>query len=202
MICMTSSTRQSSTRELSGVKIKGQSILAFVRALTELQGPDSVDRIRPLILPEVAQSLAQKEVLSVGWYPIEWFSSLHNAAQSVFGPGISRNISRTATRHDVTTIYRFILKFISPDTVVKQYARLFAMFCETGRVVVEENRKGFAQLKLSGLAGASQGVWEDVIGTTEVVLELCGAKSATGRLVAGGTDYSGVATVALMWTAG
>lgn len=167
-------------------------MVAFERALTELKGEKAMEQILPRVPPDVARSISSKEILAVGWYPMEWFASLHTAANAEFGPEISREIGRTATRHDVTTIYRFILKFLSPDTLIKHYARVFALFCESGKAVIENHQKGNATIRCSGCEGASHGVWEDVIGSTEVILELCGAKSPSGRILSGAKDTGGM----------
>lgn len=174
------------------VQIKGQSVVAFERALLELKGEKAMERLLPRLPADVARSVANKEILAVGWYPMEWFAALHTAAHAEFGAEISREIGRTATRHDVTTIYRFILKFLSPDTLIKHYGRVFSLFCESGKVVIEGHQKGSAVLRCSGCEGASHGVWEDVIGSTEVILELCGAKSPTGRIMSGAKDTGGM----------
>ncbi len=168
-----------------GVEIKGQSIVAFERALTELEGPGAIAKVVRRLPEAIAKPVANKEVLAGGWYPMEWFGALHAAANEEFGAEVSRKIGRTATRHDVTTIYRFILKFLSPDTVIKHYQRVFALFCDGAKVVVQSHAKGKAVVRCSGCDGATQGVWEDILGSSEVVLELCGAKSASARIVSG-----------------
>lgn len=170
------------------VQVKGLSMVAFERALGDIQGKEAIEKLFPRLPKDVAHAVSHKEILPMGWYPMEWFASLHSAAQAEFGAEISREIGRTATRHDVTTLYRFILKFLSPETLIKHYGRVFALFCESGKVIVEENKKGQARVRCSGLEGASRGVWEDVIGSTEVILELCGGKQPNGRILSGGGD--------------
>ncbi|NUP07375.1 MAG: hypothetical protein HOW73_15095 [Polyangiaceae bacterium] len=182
------------------VRVKGLSMVAFERTLTELKGDGAIERLFPGVPPEVAHALRHKEILTVGWYPMEWFASLHTAAQLTYGPEISREIGRTATRHDVTTLYRFILKFLSPETMVKQLGRIFTLFCETGTVHIEENRKGFARVKYGGCEGSSRGVWEDILGSTEVLIELCGGKSPSARIISGGGSGEGTMVCELSWT--
>ena len=168
------------------VRIKGQSVIAFERALRQLKGDGAMERIYPQIPSHVRHAVRYGEVLSVGWYPMTWLTSLHGAARLMFGSEISRAIGRTATRHDVTTLYRFILKLVSPDRLIGQYARIFSLFCESGQVVIEEKGQRFAKVRCSGCTGASRGVWDDVLGSTEVILELCGGRCPTARIVSGG----------------
>ena len=112
---------------------------------------------------------------------------------------ISREIGRVATRHDVTTIYRFILRFMSPDILVSQIARIFRMVVDTGDAVVESKERGDARVRFSGCPGATRGTWDDMLGSTEVLIELCGGHDVTGRIVAGGADGDGSMTCELSW---
>jgi len=167
-------------------RVKGLSLVAFERALGELQGKAAIERIYPHVPRDVANALGRAEILPMGWYPMEWFASLHAAAQAEFGAEISREIGRAATRHEVTAAYGFIRKFASPEAVIKHYDRVFGLFCESGRVTVEESARGRARMRCSGLEGANRGVWEDVVGSTETLLELCGGYAPSGEILSGG----------------
>lgn len=182
-----------------GVLVKGQSIVAFERTLLELKGDGAMEAIAPHLPADLRQALKNKEVLPVGWYPIEWFAAVHTAGQAVYGASISREIGRAATRHDVTTLYRFILRFMSPDTLVNQMGRIFRMIVDTGEAVVEENRDGTARVRFSGCPGANRGTWDDMLGSAETLIELCGGRDATGRIVSGGGDGEGSMSCLLTW---
>lgn len=179
--------------------MKGQALVAFERTLLELKGAAAMDALAPHLPPEVERAMRSREVLPVGWYPIEWFAALHTAGQKLHGASISREIGRAATRHDVTTLYRFILRFMSPDTLVNQMGRIFRMVVDTGEAVVEESRSGTARVRFSGCHGATRGTWEDMVGSTEVLIELCGGRDVTGRVVDGGGDGEGSMTCVFTW---
>ncbi len=182
-----------------GIRVKGQAILAFERTLAEIHGPDAMAALQAHVLPDVAVALKSREVLAVGWYPMEWFASLHAAAQLVYGPSVSREIGRLATRHDVTTLYRFILRFVSPATLMAQMKRVFAMVCDGGGVIVEENLAGAARVRFIGCIGANRGTWDDMLGSTETLLELCGGRDANARVIEGGADGDNSMTCVLTW---
>lgn len=171
-----------------GVLVKGQALVAFERTLLELKGPAAMDALAPHLPQDVQRAMRSREVLPVGWYPIEWFAALHAAAHTLHGSSISREIGRAATRHDVTTLYRFILRFLSPDMLVNQIGRIFRMVVDSGEATVEENRGGTARVRFSGCEGANRGTWDDMLGSTEVLIELCGGRDATGRVISGGGD--------------
>lgn len=182
-----------------GIRVKGQAIVAFERTLVELKGPEAMAALFSHLGPELVQVIKNREVLSVGWYPLEWYSALHDAAQAVHGVAISRDIGRAATRHDVTTLYRFILRFLSPTTLVNQIKRIFGMAIDGGEVVIEENRNGAARLRFVSCPGSNRGTWEDMLGSLETLLELCGGRECTARVVAGGNDGDAGMTCALTW---
>ena len=182
-----------------GVMVKGQALVAFERTLLELKGDGAMAPLVPELPKELVQAIGSREILPMGWYPIEWFSALHTAGQRAYGATISREIGRAATRHDVTTLYRFILRFMSPDTLVSQMSRILRMVVDSGEVVVEKKESGSALVKFSGCHGSNRGTWDDMLGSIEVLIELCGGRDVTGRIVAGGGDGDGAMSCQLTW---
>lgn len=182
-----------------GMRVKGQALVGFQRALGELKGPDAMERLTPHLPADVIAVLKSREVISVGWYPIEWYVALHAAAQAAHGPSISRAIGRSATFHDVTTLYRFVLRFLSPTTLVNQMKRIFNMAVDGGEVFIEENRDGAARVRFSGCPGSSRGTWDDMLGSIEALLELCGGREPAARIVAGGNDIDAGMTCVVTW---
>jgi len=182
-----------------GIRVKGQGFVGFERTIVELKGPQAMTALMPHLPADVVLVLRNREILSVGWYPIEWYASIHSAAQALHGESISREIGRAATRHDVTTLYRFILRFLSPTTLIGQMKRLHAMIADGGDVVVEENRDGAARVRFTACAGGNRGTWEDMLGSFETLLELCGGRNVVARAIAGGNDGDPGMTCVLTW---
>lgn len=182
-----------------GVRVKGQALVAFERTLLELKGERAMDALAPHLPDDLRQALRNREILPMGWYPIEWFATLHAAGQIVHGAGISREIGRVATRHDVTTLYRFILRFLSPDTLVSQMSRILRMVVDSGEVVVDQKGNGAALVRFTGCHGSTRGTWDDMLGSIEVLLELCGGREVSARVVAGGGDGDGAMSCQLSW---
>ena len=77
-------------------------MIAFSRALKELKGEDALTPLYERVPDDVEHAIAHGEVLTMGWYPMEWFAALHTAAQQVYGPAL-----RLA--HTAETIGRIIL---------------------------------------------------------------------------------------------
>ncbi|HVY49785.1 MAG TPA: hypothetical protein VHB21_28015 [Minicystis sp.] len=185
----------------AAVRIKGQSFVGFHRTLRALRGPEAMDRITPKLPADLAQAYRAREILPMGWYPIAWYAALHVAARAEFGAGISREVGKEAARQDVTSLYRFILKFFSPETLLAQSKRVFGLFCDGGRCTVEASRKGFARILYDGCPGANRGVWDNVLGGTEALVEVCGGRAVLAKIVAGGTDKDAEMTAEVTWLA-
>ena len=182
-----------------GIRVKGQSFVGFERTLVELKGPTVMAELMPLLPSELALKLRNREILSIGWYPMEWYGALHQAAQALHGVSISREIGRRATRHDVTHLYRFILRFLSPNTLMGQLKRLHSLIAEGGEVEVEENREGVARVRFSQCEGCNHGTWEDMLGSFETLIELCGGQEAKATVTSGGNDGDDSMTCVLSW---
>ena len=184
------------------VRIKGQSFVGFHRTLRVLKGEGAMEAIHADLPAELLAAYAHREILPMGWYPIAWYAGLHAAARKTHGAGISRAVGKEAAKQDVNTLYRFILKFFSPETLLKQSGRVFALFCERGACDVEASRKGFARIRYGNCAGANRGVWDNVLGGTETLVEVCGGRSVLAKVAAGGGDGDGEMTAEVTWLGG
>jgi hypothetical protein len=183
-------------------RVKGQSFVGFHRTLRLLKGEDAMRELEPDLPPELARAYAHREILPMGWYPMPWYAGVHSAARKKFGFGISRAVGKEAAKQDVNTLYRFILKFFSPETLLKQSGRVFSLFCEGGTTTVELSRKGFARIRYGGCGGANRGVWDNVLGGTEAIVEVCGGRAVAAKSVARGSDGDAEMTAEITWLGG
>jgi len=181
------------------VRIKGQSFVGFHRTVRKLKGADAMDRITPDLPADLARAYKGGEILPMGWYPMEWYAGLHAAARKTHGAVISRAVGKEAAKEDVNTLYRFILRFFSPETLLKQSGRVFALFCEGGTCQVEASRKGFARIRYANCAGSNRGVWDNVLGGTEAIVEVCGGRAVNAKVVERGNDGDGEMTAEVTW---
>jgi hypothetical protein len=185
-----------------GVRIKGQSFIGFLATLNMIHGPEAHRQVMLRLPKELAQALSSGGVTAMGWYPIAWHSGLHAAAREVCGIGVSRQIGREAARRDLNTIYRFILRFMSPETLLAQSSKVFALFCDGGKCTVTLAKKGSARILYSDCPGASRGMWEQVIAGTEVMIEACGGRLVSSKALSGGDDGDASLLGLFTWTEG
>jgi hypothetical protein len=181
------------------VRIKGQSFVGFHQTLRFLKGPNAMEVIDADLPTELAKAYKNSEILSMGWYPIDWYAGLHVAARKTHGTGISRAVGKEAAKRDVNTLYRFILKFFSPETLLKQSGRVFALFCEGGTCEVETSKKGFARIRYANCGGSNRGVWDNVLGGTEALVEVCGGRAVLAKVALRGNDGDDEMTAEVTW---
>jgi hypothetical protein len=185
-----------------GVRIKGQAFIGFMAKLRQMHGEKAHEEVLAQLDRDLAAGLRTGALVSMGWYSMEWYSSLHAAAREVCGNRVSREVGREAARDDVNTIYRFILKFLSPETLLGQAGKVFSQFCEGGKCTVESTRKGSARILYSDCPGACRGMWENVLGSTELMVELCGGRDVIGKALTGGGDGDRMMLAQITWTGG
>ncbi len=184
------------------VRIKGQAFVGFQSALSKRCGPLAVPAVLKALPSDIAHALESGEIVSVGWYPIDWYAKLQEVARAAFGSAISRDIARDAARSDVTTIYRFILRFLSPQTLMGQSARVFRLFCDGGACTVEKTEARSATLLYTGIPGANRGFWDNVLGGSETIVELCGGRDVAVQVLDGGGDGDTTMRCEIKWRNG
>jgi hypothetical protein len=184
------------------VRIKGQGFIGFMAMLRRLHGEDAHAKVVAGLPSDLAVALKNGEIVPMGWYPIAWYSALQASARGVCGPAVSRRVGAEAARSDVNTIYRFILKFFSPETLLGQSAKVFGLFCEGGSCKVEMARKGSARLRYGDCPGACRGMWDVIAGGTEVIVELCGGRDVAVKALSGGGDDDSVLVLQVTWADG
>ncbi len=164
-----------------GVRIKGQGFIGFLATLRRVHGDGAHARVLAGLRPELVAALRNGEIVPMGWYPIDWYASLHESARAVCGAQVSRDVGREAARSDLNTIYRFILKLLSPEALLKQSGKVFGLFCDGGKCTVELARKGSARIVYSDCAGAPRGMWDLLLGSTELMIELLRRQGREGE---------------------
>lgn len=171
-------------------ELKGQAFKGFMGAVKTLFGDDGVERLVAALPPDLGSTWKHGGLVTSGWYPVGWYRELHKAAHATFRgeAQLSRRISYEATRSDLQGLYRFVLQFLSPHTLLGQAPRIFALYNRGGRVEVSDNRDGHATIAYRDCHGADRNIWEDIIGGTTASLEAVKVKVVTVLVLEGGGD--------------
>lgn len=181
---------------------KGAGVRSWLTALEALYGAEVARSTLAGGEPALRELIEQKRLSASAWYPLAWYRSLHGVAQRVAGkgPALSREVGAEAMRNDLSGIYRIFLVVVSPQAIISKSARLFNSFFTHGSATVLESRAGASRVRWEGCEGFDRNLWEDVLGSSEASLALCGAKNIRIRYVEGGRDGDTSAELQVFWS--
>ena len=183
-------------------KIKGVALRNFRDVLAQVCEPQVVERVEAAFPTEVRDAFDHGRVVASGWYLLDWYKAMHAAARDVTraGPSFARKIGRESTKRDLTGIYRVFLQMISPQAMVSLSARVFGLYYTVGTMRVLEKREGFARVGVLDCDGFDENIWQDVLGGSELGLELAGAKNVRMRIESGGHTGDTSTVLVAHWT--
>ncbi len=185
-------------------KVKGQSFRAFIAALEVLKGPEAVAVTIAGLPSDIRHAIEHKVIVTSGWYPMSWYVALHGAAKRACpgAVGLARQLGHEQTRTELQGIYKFVLAFLKPETLMHYSGRVFAMYCQGGKLTVTEAGPTYVRLVYEDCHGTDANVWEDVIGSSEAMLAATGAQAIRAFVRSGGRDGDSTMTLELRWILG
>lgn len=183
-----------------GSKVKGVAFRSVLAALEELRGKAVVDRALASLSADDRSSI-EFRVVNTGWYPIELYCTLLQAIATSSGEGESlvRSIGATALRRDVTGVYKVMFRVFSPESVLAISGKLFGFYYDTGSLSITERRHGYARSEYQRCKGFSRLMWIELLGSSEEMLTIAGAKNPRGRIVRGADDPDGACVIEVSW---
>jgi hypothetical protein len=169
---------------------KGTCWRSLFSALSELHGPDSVDRVAAELPPDLAARIRSKDLLTSQWYPLGWFSTTYATARRVLGggPSFARDVGRVSTIHDLQGVYKVFLLFVSPQYFLSKAPLMFSSYYSVGRMMVVDPERGSVRARWEGCVGFDRNLWEDLLGVADGALTAAGAKGVGVELISGGRD--------------
>jgi hypothetical protein len=171
-------------------EVKGVSFYNIGESLQRLRGDEAMARFRDRAPASVLALLDSRALVAVGWYPIDWYRALVAAAMEATGDRLelARELGRDATLNDFRGIYRMLCFVVSPEALLKRAQGVFARYRRPGTLIVERAEPGFARVRLEGCTGFDEAMWQVTLGGCMGLLEACGARAITLRIVSGGGD--------------
>jgi hypothetical protein len=182
-------------------RIRGVPILSFLGALRTLAGYDAVNRMLGSLPADLREAIRYRTITGDRWYPIAWYRALHAAAQSATGMGrvLARMIGRETTRADFSGVNRVFLFVLSPQALLAKAPRVYEQYFMMGTVRTPEIRRGHGRVRFEGCSGFDRNVWDDMIGSVEVLIELSGGRDVRVEIVSGGGDEDVDTEMTLTW---
>ena len=182
-------------------KVKGQSFRAFLAALDTLKGRKAVVITIAGLPREIREAIERNKIVTSGWYPMSWYAALHSSAKRAC-PGavdLARKLGQEQMRAEMTGIYKFVLSFFKPSTIMQHSGRVWSLYCQGGKLNVTEAGPTFARFVYEDCHGSDANVWFDTIGSAEVLLQLAGARDVRVDVKSGGGDGDATMTAELHW---
>lgn len=135
----------------------------------------------------------QRDLSGTGWYPIQFYAAIHDAVRAVTGGGLTlcRRLGREARKHDARGVYHFVLRFGSPEAAARHADKILALYTDGPMVQVGsvERGDGIASVcfEYTNASGYDENLWQDVLGSMEVIFEMTGASGVHILCHEGGT---------------
>jgi hypothetical protein len=183
-------------------RVRGVAFETFCDVVRSTKGDTLLARVlEHPAAAEFADTLRRGLVVKSAWYPIAWYRDLHRAGREVtVDASLARAIGRISTREDLTGGFlKFVVRMLSPQTLVKMSSSVFNRYYETGRMQVVEARDGYARARWTSCHGFDHAIWDDVLGGCEGGLEAAGATNIRARLLAGARDGENHAECDVSW---
>lgn len=170
------------------VQFKGLVFKSFLAALEALKGADAVKRTKENLSAELRGRIDGGEIVVGGFYPAAWYAELHAAAQTALGQGdeLARAMGRETTRRDIQGVLKWIVRIVSPSMLLSNADRIWASYAKGGKVHISKDGDRAFVVRYEECGGLTTALWEELMGGTEVVLEIAGVTSPIVERTAGG----------------
>jgi hypothetical protein len=183
-------------------RVKGIAFRSVFGAVATLRGKPAQQALLPLMSEDLRGGFVYGAIVSGGWYPIAWYKELFKVIRVSTGEGkdLPFEIGRQCTRDDMAGIYSMIAKLISPQTLFSLTQRVFSNYYSVGKVEQVEARAGYTHARWTGCHEFDENMWTEILGSSQQLLEIGGAKHVRARILTGGVDGCDFMEAAAHWS--
>jgi hypothetical protein len=184
------------------VLVKGLSFRNALQGLAALRGPAAVDAALARLPDELREKLTTGALISAGWYPVSEYRPLIHAVVGEMGggPSAARALSKHNTRRDLSGIYRLLVFFLSPESIMRKAPLLYGRYRRGGRMIIAKATPGYCESVFEGCHGFDEVCWAELIGGSEAALEAAGARDVSITILSGAGDGDAGAHAVARWT--
>jgi hypothetical protein len=169
------------------IKLKGSVLWGVLQALEIVAGWDRREDIVAALSGDFGEGIRTRSIIATGWYPIAWHRELLGAIVMQGGQTALRDTVRVATRENVSTIHRLLVRVFSRDTLLKQGTRVFSSFFEARAVATRETPIR-SRVEWLDCRGFDQNIWIAQAETVQALVEMAGSKVQRSQVISGGTN--------------
>jgi len=181
--------------------VKGLAFRTVLTLVERARGPEGVEGSLAAMPEEVGRALRYGEIIAAGWYPVDWYRAMWSGIRSATGGGDAfvRQLGRDAIDHDFGSVYRVLMRMLTPKTLLSIGMRHFHHIYDTGEVQLTDPTSKSVRLRFDGCVGFDHAMWIEVLGSCERLAELAGGKDAQATIVSGGGDHDDACVAAAVW---
>jgi len=177
----------------SDARVRGQAFRSLLAALSSV----SVD-VEAVVqrLPADVATLLNGDVRGTGWYPVASYGLLHQAALDVTGKptSFSREIGQQAKRLDGRGVFQFVLRFVSPESLIRHADRVLGLYVDGPMIdvslIADAAGKRRARVHITNAAGYTEPIWQDHYGSMEAMVALSGGRNPEAVEIDRGDEWS------------
>lgn len=159
-------------------QLKGSAYLSTLAFIDTHFGMDGKRRVLAA-LPDDDRTLLSGLLVAIGWYPLAPFPRLLRAMEQELGKGDLTLVTERgawAAVHDMRTVHRVLLKFVTVNWVLDKGTSLWPNFHTTGRWKVKRDGDKGAIATLADLGVVDEAMCATLKGWILGLLSLAGAK--------------------------
>ena len=182
-------------------RVKGVAFRTVLKLVEKSRGPEVIALALAVMPEDVARALRYGEIIAAGWYPVAWYRAMWSALLATVREGdpFVRTLGRDAVDLDFGSIYRALLRVLTPKTAVSIGMKHFGQIYDTGRVRVVEPTGASVRLDFAGCTGFDHTMWVEILGSCERLTELAGGQGVHAMIVAGGGNGEDHCLARVQW---
>lgn len=164
--------------ERSGVKVRGSAVKPSIEFIRSRFGEQRAAEVAASVSPGAAR-LFTEAVVAAGWYDIEDFDEMMNAAAARLAGGDLGLIDEMAafcSGDAVQGIYRLVFKIASTRTMIENSPLIWKRYYSAGTMQVLAATRTSATIRLLGFPYSSPSFCRRVSGWMKATIELTGGK--------------------------
>ncbi len=147
--------------------------LHSLRKIFQERGPEQEELFLALLTPELLKQY--RTTIPADWTPIENQTALYDAAGKVLFPGdpqAARRLGHLMASRSYSGIYKFFLQIPTVQFLIKQAAKIWRTFYDTGEAFVENAEEGYCELKVRDFPELTPTLREVAAGHLTALLEM------------------------------
>jgi hypothetical protein len=156
-------------------RVRGQGVRSLLQAISARWDAETVSEILARTPETVRSNVLHADVAASGWYPVTWYGELYRACREVTGAPVevAAELRAEALRIDARGLFRFLLRFASPRSLVENYERICGLYLDGPRIEVDFVRSNAIEVRWSNLHGYDETCVYDHVGGAVEALTLC-----------------------------